>query len=54
LLIRLFDRYGPYILYKEAKRLRKETGDDRWHCAMDDTSKEPQGLMAVLERTVFK
>lgn len=29
------ETYVPYLLYKEAKRLRKESGDDRWHVAQE-------------------
>lgn len=36
----------------EAKRLRKETGDDRWHADLD--KKQATGIKAVLERTVLK
>ncbi|GAA5901619.1 hypothetical protein JCM6882_006025 [Rhodosporidiobolus microsporus] len=46
------ETYVPYILHLEAKRLRKETGDERWHSAMD--KKQDTGIKAVLERTVFK
>ncbi|GAA5830889.1 hypothetical protein JCM11251_001112 [Rhodosporidiobolus azoricus] len=46
------ETYVPYILHVEAKRLRKETGDDRWHSPMD--KKEAEGIKAVLDRTVLK
>lgn len=46
------ETYVPYILHNEAKRLRKETGDDRWHCPMD--KKEDESMWAIVHRTVLK
>ncbi|GAA5877931.1 hypothetical protein JCM8547_007083 [Rhodosporidiobolus lusitaniae] len=46
------ETYVPYILHLEAKRLRKETGDDRWHAPMD--KKTDGGIKALLHRTVLK
>ncbi|GAA5968906.1 hypothetical protein JCM11641_000774 [Rhodosporidiobolus odoratus] len=46
------ETYVPYILHLEAKRLRKETGDKRWHAPMD--KKVEESLMAILHRTVLK
>ncbi|GAA5943153.1 MFS transporter [Sporobolomyces koalae] len=46
------ETYVPYILHTEAKRLRKETGDDRWHSAMD--KKQDSSFKAVIHRTVLK
>ncbi|KAI5477609.1 hypothetical protein MNV49_006096 [Pseudohyphozyma bogoriensis] len=45
------ETYAPYILYTEAKRLRKETGDDRWHAA---TEGRVETFKDVLRRTVAK
>ncbi|KAK4703929.1 hypothetical protein P7C70_g2283, partial [Phenoliferia sp. Uapishka_3] len=45
------ETYVPYILYQEAKRLRKETGDDRWHAAMESGR---ETIPDVLRRTVGK
>lgn len=46
------ETYVPYILATEAKRLRKETGDDRWHAALE--KKNNDGIMGTLKRTVLK
>ncbi|GAA6055076.1 hypothetical protein JCM3770_001784 [Rhodotorula araucariae] len=46
------ETYVPYILSVEAKRLRKETGDDRWHAALD--KKQTDGFKGTLKRTVLK
>ncbi|GAA5837887.1 hypothetical protein JCM5353_006454 [Sporobolomyces roseus] len=46
------ETYVPYILHTEAARLRKETGDERWHSPMD--KKQAQGISAILHRTVLK
>ncbi|KAL8283571.1 hypothetical protein RQP46_005674 [Phenoliferia psychrophenolica] len=46
------ETYLPYILKMEAKRLRKETGDDRWHSAMDKREKET--IPDILRRTILK
>ncbi|BGP15715.1 hypothetical protein JCM10213v2_003704 [Rhodosporidiobolus nylandii] len=46
------ETYTPYILHLEAKRLRKETGDDRWHSALD--KKQAETIPAILKRTVLK
>lgn len=48
------ETYLPFILYKEAARLRKETGDPRWHSALDDEASRGTSVMDVLNRTVFK
>ncbi|KDE08728.1 hypothetical protein MVLG_01183 [Microbotryum lychnidis-dioicae p1A1 Lamole] len=51
ILFFLPETYVPYLLHNEAKRLRKETGDERWHAPMDnkqETTKE------VINRTVLK
>lgn len=47
------ETYVPYILHKEAKRLRKETGDDRWH----SPSEHPDHKVSIsetLHHTVLK
>ncbi|BGP39645.1 hypothetical protein JCM10450v2_003616 [Rhodotorula kratochvilovae] len=46
------ETYVPYILATEAKRLRKETGDDRWHAALE--KKNTDGFKGTLKRTVLK
>lgn len=46
------ETYVPYLLHLEAKKLRKETGDQRWHAAMD--KKQEAGVKALLHRTVAK
>lgn len=46
------ETYLPAIMAAEAKRLRQETGDDRWHADLD--KKQPAGVKAVLQRTVLK
>ncbi|GAA5963648.1 hypothetical protein JCM3765_003529 [Sporobolomyces pararoseus] len=46
------ETYVPYILHTEAARLRKETGDDRWHSPMD--KKEKVSFGTTLHRTVLK
>lgn len=46
------ETYVPYILVCEAKRLRKETGDDRWHAALE--KKNNDGISGTLKRTVLK
>lgn len=46
------ETYVPYILHTEAKRLRMETGDDRWHSPMDKKGKE--SFKTVLHHTVLK
>ncbi|GJN88991.1 hypothetical protein Rhopal_001962-T1 [Rhodotorula paludigena] len=46
------ETYVPYILHLEAKRLRKETGDNRWHAPLD--APVTGGLKGTLERTIFK
>ncbi|SCZ92534.1 BZ3500_MvSof-1268-A1-R1_Chr5-2g07952 [Microbotryum saponariae] len=51
ILFFLPETYVPYLLHNEAKRLRKETGDERWHAPMDnkqETTKE------VINRTILK
>lgn len=46
------ETFVPYILHTEAKRLRKETGDDRWHSPMD--KKQDESFKAIIHRTVLK
>ncbi|GAA6063686.1 hypothetical protein JCM10212_003353 [Sporobolomyces blumeae] len=46
------ETFVPKILSNEAKRLRKETGDDRWHAPLD--KQERGGVRETLNRTVFK
>ncbi|GAA5912849.1 uncharacterized protein JCM6883_004852 [Sporobolomyces salmoneus] len=46
------ETYVPYILHVEAKRLRKETGDDRWYSPMD--KKQDESFKAIIHRTVLK
>jgi MFS family permease len=46
------ETYLPVILQTEAKRLRKETGDSRWHAELD--VKKEGGIKATLERTILK
>ncbi|KAK4049005.1 hypothetical protein OIV83_004366 [Microbotryomycetes sp. JL201] len=53
ILFLLPETYVPYILYKEAKRLRKETGDDRWHAQLETTAGR-ETVSDVLKRTVLK
>jgi hypothetical protein len=52
------ETYAPVILRKKAARLRKETGDERWHCRYDykvplietmKTNLSRPFVMAVLE-----
>lgn len=45
------ETFVPYILYQETKRLRKETGDERWHAAMESGR---ETISDVLKRTVGK
>ncbi|KAK4056904.1 hypothetical protein OIO90_002154 [Microbotryomycetes sp. JL221] len=47
------ETYVPYLLYKEAKRLRKETGDNRWHAQLETTAGR-ETPKDVLKRTVLK
>lgn len=47
------ETYVPYLLYQEAKRLRKETGDERYHSALEDSSAN-ESPKEVLRRTVGK
>lgn len=53
ILFILPETYVPVLLYREAKRLRKETGDDRWHSALDDNTAR-EGPKDVVRRTVLK
>ena len=46
------ETYLPVLMAAEAKRLRKETGDDRYHADLD--KKQESGVKAVLQRTVLK
>ncbi|GAA5880257.1 hypothetical protein JCM1840_003411 [Sporobolomyces johnsonii] len=46
------ETYVPTILHLEAKRLRKETGDDRWHAPIE--KKQDESIKAILRRTVLK
>ncbi|CEQ40292.1 SPOSA6832_01927 [Sporobolomyces salmonicolor] len=46
------ETYVPTILHLEAKRLRKETGDDRWHAPIE--TKQDESFKAILRRTVLK
>ncbi|GAA6014046.1 hypothetical protein JCM10207_000218 [Rhodosporidiobolus poonsookiae] len=46
------ETYVPYILHTEAKRLRKETGDDRWYSQLDKN--QDNSVKALLNRTVLK
>lgn len=40
------DTYHPVLLREKAQRLRKETGDDRWHAPMEKTKKSiPQTIL---------
>lgn len=45
------ETYVPVLLYREANRLRKETGDERWHSMMHDKSAN-ESAADVLNRTV--
>lgn len=45
------ETYAPYILHQEAKRLRKETGDDRWH---DATELKKETFGAKLSNILLK
>lgn len=47
------ETYVPYILHKEVKRLRKETGDNRWHSMHEDKAAR-ETTRDVLDRTIFK
>lgn len=47
------ETYVPYLLYQEAKRLRKETGDDRYHSALEDSSTN-ESPKDILKRTIGK
>lgn len=47
------ETYVPYLLYKEAKRLRKETGDDRWHAAQEHPDHKVT-LRETLDSTILK
>ncbi|GAA6036911.1 hypothetical protein NBRC10512_001275 [Rhodotorula toruloides] len=46
------ETYVPVILQAEARRLRKETGDSRYHAELD--IKKEGGIKATLQRTVLK
>ncbi|GAA6039859.1 hypothetical protein JCM8097_006766 [Rhodosporidiobolus ruineniae] len=52
ILFLLPETYVPYILHMEAKKLRKETGDERYLAPMD--KKKDNSVKAVLNRTIFK
>ncbi|KAM0749464.1 MFS general substrate transporter [Meredithblackwellia eburnea MCA 4105] len=45
------ETFVPYLLYQEAKRVRKETGDERFHAALE---KKNETMRDVLNRTVLK
>lgn len=47
------ETYVPYLLHKEAKRLRKETGDKRWHSASEHPDHKVT-LSETLHHTVLK
>lgn len=47
------ETYVPYILHKEAKRLRKETGDDRWRSETEHPD-EKVSIKETLHHTVLK
>ncbi|SCV72568.1 BQ2448_4105 [Microbotryum intermedium] len=51
ILFFLPETYVPYLLHKEAKRLRKETDDSRWNAPMDNKQEPAQ---EVINRTVLK
>ncbi|CAK3743053.1 related to MFS multidrug transporter [Lecanosticta acicola] len=44
------ETYAPSILRKRARKQRKETGDDKWHCRYDDTMEFWQLLKVNLSR----
>jgi len=37
--------YAPYLLKRKAQRLRKETGDDRWHHPHEDVKIDPKSIV---------
>ena len=47
------ETYVPYMLHKEAKRIRKETGDDRYHSANEHPDHKVT-LKETLHHTVLK
>ena len=47
------ETYVPYILRKEAKRLRKETGDKRWH-APSEHPDHKVSISETLHHTILK
>jgi len=47
------ETYVPYLLHKEAKRLRKETGDDRYHSASEHPDHKVT-MKETLHDTVLK
>lgn len=47
------ETYVPYLLYKEAKRIRKETGDDRWHAAQEHPDHKVT-IRETLNHTILK
>mgnify|MGYP001566765579 FL=1 len=53
ILVLLPETYVPYILHMEAKRLRKETGDNRWHSAIELAGGQ-ESLTDILNRSVLK
>jgi multidrug resistance protein len=53
ILVLLPETYVPTLLRQEAKRLRKETGDDRWYTAAERASANAT-FKQTLKRTVLK
>lgn len=53
IVVLLPETYVPYLLHKEAKKLRKETGDDRWHSASENPGQKVS-LKETLHHTVLK
>lgn len=53
IVLLLPETYVPYILHKEAKRLRKETGDDRWHSPTEHPDHKVS-ISETLHHTVLK
>jgi multidrug resistance protein len=53
IIVLLPETYVPYLLHKEAKKLRKETGDDRWHSANEHPDHKVT-LKETLDHTILK
>jgi len=53
IVVFLPETYVPHLLHKEAKKIRKETGDDRYHSASEHPDHKVT-LKETLHDTIFK